>query len=289
MYDIKEYIKVSSLDEALDILDKRKEARLICGGTDVLIKVREGKLSDLVLVDISDITDLHRIEKKEDGSITIGPAATFTEISENPLIKAYLPMLAEAVSLVGGPQIRNMGTIGGNVCNGATSADSATTLLVYNARLEIRSAQSSRQVALKDFYAGPSKVKLEEGEILAAIHIDEKDYAGGAGAYVKTSTRKAMDIATIGTAAYLKLDGDHVLEARVAYGVAAPTPIRCPKAEKWAQGQTYDEAFLSEMAERCQAETSPRDSWRASKNYRLQIIREQCKNALAASYERAGE
>ena len=149
---------------------------MICGGSDVLVKIREGKLAGCSLVSIHGLKELAGVRMEDDGTIVIGPATTFAHVTRDPIIERHLPALGAAVDQAGGPQLRNVGTIGGNVCNGVTSADSASTLLTLNALLELTGPDGRRTVPLCDFYRGPGKVDLAHGELLTAIRVAKADY-----------------------------------------------------------------------------------------------------------------
>ena len=139
MYDITGYYEANTIDEAAALLAEHPGARIICGGSDVLIKTREGKMAGCELVSIRKIPELYGVVLTEDGDIRIGAATTFSHITGDPVIQKYIPVLGEAVDQVGGPQVRNIGTIGGNLCNGAVSADSAPTACSLEVLLEIAS------------------------------------------------------------------------------------------------------------------------------------------------------
>jgi len=288
MFDIQAYMKAHSVDHAVALLVEHPEARLLAGGTDVLIRLRHGSTQFTRLVDIHDLEELRFITMDEEKTIRIGSGTVFTDLVQSDLIRAHVPILAEAADSVGGPQIRNMATIGGNICNGAPSADSAPALFVLNALLELKNQQGVRQVPVTDFYLGPSSVDLRPGELLTAILIPRKEYHGFAGHYFKYAMRKAMDIATIGCAVSLKTAGGRITDYRIAYGVAGPTPLRCPTAEKTAIGQVISEALLTKISDAVQQDVSPRTSWRATREFRRHIISELAERVTRTALERAG-
>ena len=232
MYDIEKIYQAKDVPDAIAALAADPDAVVICGGSDVLVKIREGKLAGCSLVSIHGLKEIAGVRMEDDGTIVIGPATTFAHVTRDPLIERHLPALGAAVDQAGGPQLRNVGTIGGNVCNGVTSADSASTLLTLNALLELTGPDGRRTVPLCDFYRGPGKVDLAHGELLTAIRILKTDYEGFGGHYIKYAQRNAMDIATLGCAVHVKLDAEKraVEELRLAFGVAAPTPMRCRAA-----------------------------------------------------------
>lgn len=280
MFDISRYKEASSIEEAAKFLKEDSESIVIAGGTDVLIKIREGKMAGSSLVSIRDIEELTKIVKEENGDIHIGPLVNFCQLEEDAVIIENIDYLGEAGGTMGGPQLRNIATIGGNICNGATSADSGSTLVCLNAQLKLTSSEGDRIVPINEFYLGPGKVDLQPGELLTDIIIKKEDYDGFKGKYTKFSQRKAMDIATIGCAVMLKDDGKVITELRLSYGVAAPTPVRCPAAEAFAIGKELTMENAKAIGEKALEDVNPRDSWRGSKAYRQQLIKELAKRAI---------
>jgi xanthine dehydrogenase FAD-binding subunit len=288
MFDIEAYMKADSVDHALALLAKHPEARLVAGGTDVLIRLRHGSSEFTRLVDIHGLDQLRVITADAAGTIRIGSGTVFTDLVHSDLIRTHVPILSEAAESVGGPQVRNMATIGGNICNGAPSADSAPALFVLNALLELKNQQGVRQVPVTDFYLGPSSVDHKPGELLTAIIIPRNEYQGFAGHYFKYAMRKAMDIATIGCAVSLKTSGGRMTDFRIAYGVAGPTPLRCPTAEKTAVGQIISDTLLTKISDAVPQDVSPRTSWRATREFRLHLISELAERVTRTALERAG-
>ena len=180
----------------------------------------------------------------EDGTISIGAMANFSQIFRDDIINRYIPVLGEGAVSMGGPQIRNMATIGGNVSNGAVSADSAPTLFALNAILRLESTAGVRMIPIQEFYAGPGKVKFEPGEILTALLIKKENYEGTTGNYIKFSNRKALDISMLGVAVVCNSNNGKFNDLRIALGVAAPTPIRCSEAEEYAKGKDITEEII---------------------------------------------
>ncbi|HWR45967.1 xanthine dehydrogenase subunit XdhB [Sporomusa sp.] len=289
MFDIATYTEARTVDEAASLLAANPEACLIAGGTDILIKLREGKRSDAHLIGIRQIGELKAVTLEQTGSIRIGAAATFAQIATDTLINRQIPLLAQAVQTVGGPQIRRVATIGGNVCNGAVSADSAPTLLVLNTVLELYSTHGLRCIPLADFYHGPGKVDLRPGEILTALSIPADSTTGWGGHYIKYAMRQAMDIATLGCAVICRLGAENTLsQVRLAFGVAAPTPVRCPLAEQAVAGKPWSTTLAAEFGQAAAAEINPRTSWRASREFRLHLAQELAQQALINAFVKAG-
>ncbi len=290
MYDIEKYYQAESVQDAVRALSEDEKAVVISGGSDVLIQIREGRLAGCSLVSIHGIPELNGIERTADDEVIIRAATVFSHIANNPIILETMPMLAYAVDQVGGPQIRNIGTIGGNVCNGVTSADSASSLWALNAVLELTGKNGVRQVPIREFYTGPGKTVRAHDEILTAIRIAKADYEGFGGCYLKYGKREAMEIATLGCAAMAKLSPDRksLAELRLAYGVAAPTPMRCTATEQAVCGAPINAELFDRIAQGAQGEVKPRSSWRASREFRLQLVGELARRAVQQAIQNAG-
>lgn len=288
MFDIVNIEKPETLEAALKMLSRNPNLKIIAGGTDVLIRMHNGTLCEAELLSLRSISGMDEIRILEDGTISIGAMAAFAKVFRSDIINQYIPVLSEAAVSVGGPQIRNMATIGGNICNGAVSADSATTLLAYDADLKLVSLAGTRIVHVRDFYAGPGKVHLLPGEILTDILISKDSYRETNGCYIKYSSRKAMDIAMLGVSAICRAEGGKFSDVRIALGVAAPTPIRCDEAETYAIGRDITKDTLKEIGKYAVKASKARDSWRASKAYREHLIEILTFRALKEAVFRGG-
>lgn len=242
------------------------------------------------LVSVRDIKEMQGVTLMDSGDIYIGAGTTFSHVTNDPVIRKHIPVLGEAVDQVGGPQIRNIGTIGGNVCNGAVSADSAPTLFSLNAMLRIADGEGGRTVPIDMFYLGPGKVDLHRGDVLTHIIIPGKEYQGYHGHYIKYSMRNAMDIATLSCSVVgrIKKETNILEDVRITFGVAAPVPYRCKKTEAALKGMEIGEALYEKIKEMVREEINPRDSWRASKEFRLQIGGEIAARALRETVKIAG-
>jgi xanthine dehydrogenase FAD-binding subunit len=251
----------------------------------VLVRLREGHREYANVVDIHGLPELTGITEDPDGTLRIGAGTNFTDVIASRAVARRAPVLAEAAGFVAGPQIRNVATIGGNICNGSVCADSASPLLVLNAHLDFLGPEGERITPLRGFHVGPGRVELRRGEILRSIVIKPEECRDLGAAYVKYSMREAMDIATIGCGAGVRLREGLVRELRLAFTVAAPTPVRCPRAEKAAQGLPLAEAIEAVCRELVH-DVAPRTSWRAAKDFRLHIIRTLARRMIARAAER---
>ena len=290
MYDIETLYEATSVEDACRALAEDPQAIVIAGGTDVLVKVRGGKLAGAHLVSIHNLHDeLDGVTLADDGTVEIGPITWFHHVTTSPVIQATVPTLGEACDTPGGPQLRVSGTIGGNVCNAATSADSASTLFAYGALLDVVSTRGKRTIPIEEWYAGPGRSYRERDEVLVKIRIPRDHYEGFTGHYFKYGKRRALEIATMGCCCLVKLAADKstIEDIRLAFGVAAPTPMRATGAEDAVRGLPVAEA-VEKIGELAQAETHPRDSWRASKDFRLQLIKEMSRRSLIMAARRGG-
>lgn len=290
MYDLKALYEAESVEHAVALLMEHPEAQIIAGGSDVLVQMRKGKRAGKELVSLYGIDAMRGVSFEEDGAIRIGSLTSFSHITKDPIIQKYINVLGEAVDMVGGPQIRNIGTIGGNTCNGVTSADSASTLHAWDAIVEITGPEGVRRLPIHDFYIKAGKVDLRPGELQTAIIIPKEAYEGYFGHYIKYAMRNAMDIATTGCSVNVKLSEDKktILDARIAYGVAGPVPMRATSAEAKIRGKETGRAAVKEFAQAVLEDINPRDSWRAAKDFREHIATVLAERALCESIRLAG-
>ena len=289
MYDMKALYEARSVEHAIRLLQEHPQAQIIAGGSDVLVQMREGKRAGAELVSIYGLEELRGVSMEKDGTIRIGPLTSFSHITRDPLIRKYIGVLGEAADLVGGPQIRNIGTIGGNICNGVTSADSASTLFAWDAVIELTGPEGVRRIPIRDFYIRAGKVDLRPAEIQTGILIRRESYEGYQGHYIKYAMRNAMDIAALGCSVNVKLSDDRktFTDIRIAYGVAGPVPMRAVHAEAAGRGLPVTEDRIEKISSTVLEDVTPRDSWRASKAFREHISKVLCKRALAEAVKRA--
>jgi xanthine dehydrogenase FAD-binding subunit len=290
MYDMKALYEAQSVADACRLRTEHPEAQIIAGGTDVLVQMREGKRAGKELISIQGLPELQGIRLDEHEALRIGSGSTFSHITRDPLIQKYINVLGEAVDMVGGPQIRNAGTIGGNTCNGVTSADSASTLFAWDAIIELTGLGGVRLVPIQNFYIKAGVVDLHPDEIETAILIPKESYDRTAGFYIKYAMRNAMDIATTGCSVNCRLSPDKKTfeRVRIAYGVAGPIPMRAPSAEAAANGRPVTQETINAFAKAVLEDIHPRDSWRASKAFRQHIAVELARRCLQESVKRCG-
>ena len=290
MYDINVLYQAKSVQEAVELHLAHPEADIIAGGTDVLVQMREGKRAGKSLLSIQGLDEIRGVKMEEDGTLRIGSLTTFSHITNDPLIQKYINVLGEAVDMVGGPQIRNAGTIGGNTCNGATSADSTATLHAWDAIIELTGPNGIRRLPIHEFYIWAGQVDLQPGEIQTGILIPKESYENTHGHYIKYAMREALDIATLGTSVNVRLSEDKktVERVRIAFGVAGPTPLRAKQAEEFANGKPLSMELIEETAKLVVGDLKCRDSWRASKAFRTHMAVECTKRAFIESVKLCG-
>jgi CO/xanthine dehydrogenase FAD-binding subunit len=268
------YFKPKDLEETFRLLGEHgKKAELIAGGTDVMVVVKLSNRSPDVLISLRGIEELRYIQKRD--AYHIGALTTHRMIETSTLIKEELTALYQGASQVGSVQVRNVATIGGNLCNAAPSADTAAPLMILDAVLTLKSNKGERQVPIQDFFVGPSETVKTWDEILTEIIIPGNMKIFGS-AYYKHARRKAMNLPIIGVAVGLRLEKDETIgDARVALTVAAPTPIRVHQVEEYLRGKPLADDILKKSGliasspECC----SPRDSLRCDGWYREDMVR----------------
>ncbi len=261
------------LDDVWGILETEPETLVYAGGTDILVKLRAGFSDSPTHRFASSLICLERIDElkdilETDGQIFIGSCVTHTKLIESMLIQKSFPVLVKAVKVLGSPPIRNMGTIGGNICTASPAGDTLPPLYVLGAFVELRSAVSSRLVSLKSFIKGPGSTTIQKGEIVYGVWINKnQDY--NVWHYEKVGQRKALAIAIAGFAAMLKLSGSGIIEkARLAWGSVAPIVVSSDKIEKSITGKPLTIETLRQTAEFVHEAVSPIDDIRASVEYR---------------------
>jgi len=268
---IEEVIRGTSLEQVLTVLgDPLRSTRILAGGTDLLLRYQREPDRNLTVVDVTGLRDLSAIVEESDG-VRIGAAVRLADLITSRLIRERFPVLVEGAASVAGPQIRNLATVGGNVCNASPSADTIAPLLVLDARAVIRSASGQRDIPLTDFFVGPGKTVLESGELLEALWLPSPG-AVRLASYTKLSPRRAMDLAIVGVAVALgRVAG--ALQTRIGLAAVAPTPLRAMDAEAHVEAAgTINAPVAAEAGRLAAAAASPIDDVRASAGYRLKMI-----------------
>jgi len=277
-----------SLEEVLDLMGRhRSGVKVLCGGTDLLMKMRSGALSPEHLVSLNRVNGLRTISYAESDGLVIGGAARLAEVGKNPEVRELYPALAHACSVMATVQIRNMGTVAGNLANAAPSGDTCAPLLAYGASLVAVERGGRRQIKLSDFFTGPGLSVLEPLEVIEAIRVPDPPPRCGS-AYIRLSARSKVDIAAVGVAGFLNLDLEgRVIRCRLALASVAPTPVRCPEAEQMLEGVKPDDKLLAQAGAACVRACSPIDDVRATASYRRAMVQTLAQRVLAKCYAQA--
>ena len=283
-----DYVVPTSLAEAVEVLGRHGErARALAGGTDLFLRMERGGWAPEVVVDLKGVPGLAGIRYDAERGLAVGALALHADVAAHPVVVGNYSVLAQGAGWVGGPQMRNRGTVRGNLCNASPAADTAAPLIALGARVRLVGARGERTLPLEDFFTGPGKTVLAPGEILAEILVPPPPPRTG-GDYQRR-TRTAMDIAVVGAAAVVTLDGGSGCgEVRVALGSVAPTPLRGRAAEAALRGRDLTPQRIAEAARAAAAEASPIDDVRASAAYRRAMVEVLARRALANAAARAG-
>lgn len=278
-----EYYEPKTLDEALEILAKYGEdAKVLAGGTDLLVKMKVRLIEPKVIVSIKKIPSLRYIVEESD-FIRIGTLTTLRDIERSPVIRSYIPALQDSARVMGSIQVRNMATIGGNLCNASPAADTAPSLLVHNAKVKLVSKRGFRLVDLEEFFQGPGKTVMEPDELLMEVIVEKR--GRGMSAFKKVS-RVAIDISIASSAVYLVVENTTIREVRVALGSVAPKPIRARKTEGHVVGLRVGSKELMETLVLLDEEISPITDVRSTAEYRKYIVKVLAWDAVNTAYER---
>lgn len=281
-----DYLTPKNTKEACSMLNVRGEhARVVAGGTDLFIRMKDQKLSPRYLVGLKNISDLSGIDQTSE-NLKIGSAVTLNTIAGSSLINQHFKILSETAFNMANNQIRNLGTIGGNLCNAARSADMGPPLIALQALAEISDEMSKKVVPLENFFTGFNKTALKTGEILTSLIIPLRPHSWGA-SYAKLSLRGSHDIASVGVAAAVLLDAQsRCSDCRVILGAVAPTPMRVDKIEEILKGQKLTKSLLTEVGKLASKVCRPISDVRCSANYRSEMVAVMTRKALESAFSR---
>ncbi len=281
------YEAPSSLDQAVALLVKEGgEARVLAGGTDLLVQMKTEVIEPVLVVDIKGIAELRQI-KDEAGGFRIGAAVTGAELKEHAKLKLAWPGVVEAANLIGSTQIQGRATMGGNLCNGSPAADSVPALIAASAKATIVGPQGRRDLPVEDVMLAPRKLALAKGEIIASFLLPPKAARSGS-AYLRFIPRTEMDIAVVGCGVSLTLDANGVCTAaRVALGAVAARPLLVAPAAAALIGSKIDDAALQKLDAAAQAACQPIDDKRGTKEYRVKVAGVLARRAAQIALERA--
>lgn len=278
-----EYHNPKTISEACKLLKKYKStAYALAGGTDLIPKMYHGQLHPEHVINIKNIQDLNIISFNERKGLSIGPLVNFNEIIYSETVRDNYPILVEVSKSIASHQVRNLATIGGNLCNAAPSADSAPILIALDSTIKLTGPNNkSREIKLEEFFVGPGTTVLNNGEILTQINIPPIKSNSGM-AYVKHTTRNALEIAIIGVAGLIQLDDafEKCTSARIVIGASAPTPLRITDAERCLIDNKITDKVLNRASDEAKIAVKPISDVRAGKDYRCEMVKIQTKRVL---------
>lgn len=260
--------------------------RFLAGGTDVLVQLRAGMVIPDDLIDLKKIPGVADITKNDDGSWTIGVAVPGAKLGADAALVADWPGVVEGMELVGSTQVQGRATLTGNLCNGSPAADSVPGLVAAGATVAVTGPEGSRTIPVEEIPTGPGKTSLKPGEVLTAINLPARGDGGG-DAYLRFIPRTEMDIAVVGCAVNLKLDGDTITEARVVLGAVAPTVVLVPDAAAAIIGTTLDDAALAALDAAARAACNPISDKRGTVEFRIDVAGVLARRAAKIAYDRA--
>jgi CO/xanthine dehydrogenase FAD-binding subunit len=283
-----DYAAPASVAEAVGLLTAHPSARLLAGGTDLLVQLRAGRKETDLVVDAKRIPELNAIHYDPTGGLTLGSAVPCYRIyRDNTVVRAY-PSLAEVASLIGGTQIQGRASIGGNLCNAAPSADSVPLLIALGATCRVAGPRGSRDVAVEDFCTAPGRTVLQPDELLVSLHLPTPAPHSGA-RYLRFIPRNEMDIAVAGAGVEVILENGKFRSARVALAAVAPTPLYVREAGESLAGSPVDEASIAAAAEIARKSARPITDMRGTADYRSHLCAVLTRRALEAAVARARE
>ncbi len=284
-----EYAAPKDLDEALRLLAEAVgDARVMAGGTDLLVRMKHGLLKTGLVISLAEIEELRSIRFDRRKGLTIGATARLAEVASHPDIRRRYPAVACAAEKTANVQVRNMGTVGGNICNAAPSADNAPTLMAMGAEVSLAGPKGQRLVPMDQFFKGPRLTALEPDEILKEIRVPIPPPYSGA-SYQHLSARGRVDISAVCIGAMALFEGDICREIRIALGAVGPKPMRALEAENVLRGNSWTDDMIDLAGRKAAEESRPISDVRASAEYRRQMVDVLSRRAVLEARMRAGK
>jgi len=280
-----EYLSPQSLQEACALLVQYGgSARVLAGGSDLLVKMKDGLMKPAVLVSLKNLDSLKAIRYEKGTGVIIGARATHNEVMNNKILQEKYRSVCEAAHSMAADQIRNIGTVGGNLVNAVPSADLPPILIALAARARIVGTSGERVVPLEDFFLGPGKTVLENGEILAEIIIPDQPTTGSN--YIKFGLRRAGALAVAGVASSVTVGDGACQDVRIVLGAVAPTPMRARQAENVLRGKKISQELIDEAGKVAGVESKPISDIRGSIEYRRNLVDVLTRRSLKAAIEK---
>lgn len=282
-----EFFAPKSLKEALDLLHQFGEgAHIFAGGTDILVKMSHGRMEPKALITLETIEGLRDIHLDQTRGLMIGSNTKLVDILGNVEIQNHYPALVDAVKVMANVEVRNMGTVVGNICNAAPSAETGPPLIAMEAVATLLGLGGERQIPLDDFFRGPGLTVMEPGEIMISISIPLPRPNSGA-SYKRISARCGVDIAPASAGVMVMLDGSTCEDIRLVLGSVAPTPLRARKTEDFMRGQKWTNSLIETAGNMAAEESMPITDCRATAEWRKKMIAVLTRRVLTESYDRA--
>jgi carbon-monoxide dehydrogenase medium subunit len=284
-----DYVSAGSINEVVNLLtSKNGNVRVLCGGTDLLVQLRENRRKAELLIDVKNIPELTAIRYDEQAGLWIGAAASCYAICGDRLVREHYPGLVDAIQLIGGIQIQYRASLGGNLCNASPAADSIPALIVHEAACLIANQNGTRRVPVEQFCLAPGQNILQHGEVLVAVSLPPPKENSGAH-YLRFIPRNEMDIAVVGAGAAVTLDSAkrRIRSARVALGAVAPTPLFVEEAGAFLTGKAISQKTIHKAAQIAQAAARPISDLRGTAEHRKQLCAVLTRRALEKAIERA--
>ena len=283
-----QYVAPKTVDEAVRAFAAAAGAgRILAGGTDLLVQMRNGVVAPGTIVDVKKIGELTTIEETKEGGFRIGAAVSGAALREHPKVSKIWPGVVEATNLIGSTQIQGRATPGGNLCNGSPAGDSVPAMVAAGAIVTIQGPNGRRELAVEKVPKGPGRLNLEPGEIVVSFTLPPRP-KGSSDAYLRMIPRTEMDIAVVGCGVSLTIDNGTCTAARVGLGAVAPTVLLVEAAAKALIGSKLDDAALAKAAAACSAACRPIDDKRGTIAYRTKVAGVLLKRTTLIAAERAG-
>jgi carbon-monoxide dehydrogenase medium subunit len=280
-----DYLEPNSLEETFALLEQHGEvARVIAGGTSLIIWMRQRLLMPKVVISLAHIANFDTIQFDEKSGLRIGAGARHRDIELSPLVKQHYPLLHETFRKVAQPRIRNMGTIGGNLAGGDPLTDPGASLIALDAEVTLSSNKGQRTLLLEEFFVDYYQTALEPGELLTEIHVPPPHRAGWSN--IKFTPRSVEDFATVGVAVTLSASGGKCEDVRIGLNSVASTIIRARRAEDVLRGKQINESILREMGEIASTEVDPMDDNRGSAEYKREMVKVLVRRAAQEAFHR---
>ena len=276
-----DYLSPKTIDEVLSTLSQFKgKAKVMAGGTDIVpkLKRREIKAPEYI-IDLKGVPNLDYIKHDEDGGLSLGALVTIRAVESSPVIREKFSVLFHAAQSMASNQVRNRGTVAGNICNAVPSADTAPALLTLEAKLKLISQRGERTVNIEDFFTGPSETVLADDEILQEIQVPNLP-PQGRGVYLKLTPRRSMDLAIVGVAVVAVPENGVCRDIRIALGAVSPTPVRVREAEAIIKGQRLSDDVIERAAQMAAEGCCPISDHRASAEYRTEMVKVLVRRAI---------